>query len=474
MKLLERAAVPRQDRARSGAALVMVAVFLLALVPAMGLAVDGANVYIMNSQITTALKASVLAGTRNLGLGPDTATQQANALTAAINTWNINVANMNPSIQWSGPNYCFGSGASCSSCTDHYQCLSGTVNATLPTMILPIISINSAPGYATATAKRRDVNLMLVLDNSGPMGLPDYFGFGTPYVTMAADVQQFINLFANGRDNIGLITFNGGPYVAEALPNKYFQSNIPNDLANLAAPGDGISNQTAALDAAYQQLKSLNEPAALNVIVLFTDGVPTGITGNFSGYFRSTQTYCNAALNPLYGLIETDPTQSYVLAVTDYISQGINDTPEDRPASTSSPGACTRTGVPIRMLASMPTQDLFGNSTTSPYQPVVLSVMNEIDITNAAENTLYNEAYAIRSDTTFSPIIFAIGLGGNENVPPDATLLSLVANDPSYTGYGSLNYISTQPEGQYIFAPTEGNLLAAFQTIASSVLQLTK
>ncbi len=54
---------------RRGVALVLGAVFCLAIVPIIGLVVDGASAYLMRAEISTAVDASVLAGARSLNVG---------------------------------------------------------------------------------------------------------------------------------------------------------------------------------------------------------------------------------------------------------------------------------------------------------------------------------------------------------------------------------------------------------------------
>lgn len=56
-----------------------------------------------------------------------------------------------------------------------------------------------------------------------------------------------------------------------------FDSQSPNlnDTLSLLKCG-GNTGSAAALTLAHQQIKSVAEPGALNVIVFFTDGVPNG------------------------------------------------------------------------------------------------------------------------------------------------------------------------------------------------------
>src|SRR5258708_5397382 len=93
---------------------------------------------------------------------------------------------------------------------------------------------------------------------------------------MKAAAQNFITLFSPF-DQIGLVTFDITAHLM----------NPPNDpraalAANINAINCGSNTNTiSALEEAYQQIKSVGKPLALNTIVLFTDGSPNGITANF-------------------------------------------------------------------------------------------------------------------------------------------------------------------------------------------------
>ncbi len=41
------------------------------------------------------------------------------------------------------------------------------------------------------------------------------------------------------------------------------------------------TSMAQGLSEAYNQLVNINEPGALNVIVLFTDGIPVSLTGSY-------------------------------------------------------------------------------------------------------------------------------------------------------------------------------------------------
>jgi hypothetical protein len=312
---------------------------------------------------------------------------------------------------------------------------------------------------------------MLVLDNGFPMSNVGGGANINPLSTMQSSAVMFVNLFANGRDHVGLVTFTGAPWVADA-PLQTFLPQVPTDInamgvnihGSLYGAGSGGPNTSAALEAAYQQLQKLGNTGALNVIVLFTDGVPTGFSGNFGSFLASGQNLCtpgtqvNGVLWALYdgsGLGQglTDPT-----------AQSENDDPASR-AAPACPGGDTLR--PATLLTGMPSVDLFNSSTNGSYEPVALSSVTPANIIAASKNALDAAATTIRTDTTLKPVIFVISLKGNPGLQPDDNLLAKIANDPN-----SSYYQSGQTSGQYIPAPSTAQLQSAFTSIASQVLRL--
>ena len=240
--------------------LVLAALFCLVLIPMLGLAIDGSNVYLMRNQITMALDAAVLAANRSLNLGSTIDTQTVNATLVAQTTFAANISGMNPNLGTPVASF----GVSQDPVTKIVS-VTGSVSANLPLMMMGMIGFTSTPVNITATSQRRAVNIMLVLDHSHPMS-------GTPLTEMQADAITFINLFVNEDDNIGLVTFTGAPFLAQGLPNLDFQSNLPNDINSIQVFAGTTTNTAAAMSTAYAQLHSLNQPLALNVVVLFHRG----------------------------------------------------------------------------------------------------------------------------------------------------------------------------------------------------------
>jgi len=490
-------AIPEKDR-RSGAALVLAALSLIVLVPMLGLAIDGSNVYLMRNQINVAMNAAVLAATRSLSVGK-TADQQSQAATEIAQTvFSADTSSVH-GMSWPSP----GPGApvfsvcddpSCGS-PNHFRTVTGTVTVAVPLSFMGMMGLSSSTITLKVAATKRDVNVVLVLDNGGPM---EPTSNTNPILTLQTYATAFVNQFANTRDNVGLITFTSVPYVADPLPNQNFLTNVPNDISQMAAPSTGVPNTAAALSAAYLQLQSLNQPGALNVIVLFTDEIPASYTADFAPWLtaagKASPTSCAPNQNNnVFGTIWANNRATGKEVFTDNALQSVsggwqgNDEPETRPAA-----ACSNQSLsPSSVLTQLPPTDSYGNATggANAYEFVDLagftapqiSVRDSVvaSIVAASANALDSAATTIRtgapmlvspSGVTIQPTIFVIGLLGNTvtALQPDTNLLFKVANDPKQ----SSTYLPSQPAGQCIIAPSPADLQGAFNSIAGQVLRL--
>jgi len=247
-----------------------------------------------------------------------------------------------------------------------------------------------------------------VLDRSHSMAL------SSSCAPMIAAAQEFVDQFASGRDNVGLITFASSTYLNFALSNTFDTAspNLQTLIGNIDC--DGSTSSAEALSAAYQQLAALNQPGALNVVLFFTDGQPTGVTfdmpilktspcsattpgnptgpgaytlpGNAKGYIRGTyNTFINA--NQFFGILQhtgnPGPPAVQVEVNGDYVPAP-NSTGCNYMAGWSNNDSVNNM-TDTSDVVGLPQKDIWGNSANTSYQPVTI-VNGLIDVNNAGQN----------------------------------------------------------------------------------------
>ena len=132
-------------------------------------------------------------------------------------------------------------------------------------------------------------------------------------------------------------------------------------------------------------------------------------------------------------------------------------------------------------IAYIPTTDLYGNQTVgyttipSDYYtsgPYInkLRVDTPAAIQHSSANAADDAAARIRADTTYTPVIYCIGLGGTVTTGQvDPVFLNRVANTLQSTSYNA-----SEPIGYYVYAPTAAQLSSAFETVVSQILRLSQ
>jgi hypothetical protein len=346
---------------------------------------------------------------------------------------------------------------------------------------------------ANASSTRRDVNVVMVVDRSGSLQAS---GSCAPLIAAATN---FVHQFASGRDNVGLVTFASSTFVNFPISDTFQTANpnIASIIGNISCAG---STSTAmGLWSGYDQLVSLNQPGALNVILLFTDGQPTGVAfampiANGSPCNQFTPgTPVAGSKGTITGLYNTytSPSQFFGLLNHNGVA-GTNGQQNiqngDIVVAPNSNGCAYAANWSNNMntksdFMGVPTTDVFGNSANTSYQPVSLNGLGLIDINNDANaqkmalNAADSAATRIRAganDPTYSRglnniIVFSIGLG-NAGIPASPAFLERVSNDPR----SGPNYDSSKPAGLYIYAATIADLQPAFSAVASEILRLAK
>jgi Flp pilus assembly protein TadG len=267
-------------RSEKGITLLFVGVALVFIVPMVGLGIDVGFLYNTKSKLQTAVDGAALAAARALNTGSSTASQ---ALTAQHNAVNWFYANF-PSNYFGTQNTVMStSNVSVFDDPNNAHLRDVTVSATtqVNTLFMKWVGVNYVTVGASGNASRRDIVAMLVLDRSFSIQMAGECS------TMIAAAKTFTGQFAEGRDNIGLVTF-GGDVLMQQAPTTSFQSVLgyTNDQGSGTGLIDNINcqgntNTATAISVAYNELWKMNLPGALNVLVLETDGLPNTLTLNF-------------------------------------------------------------------------------------------------------------------------------------------------------------------------------------------------
>ena len=489
-----------------GATLLLVTfVSAFLLIPIVGTCIDGAVLYLVKAKLSSAVDAAALAAARSLNVGQTVAEQQANAqyLGAQYFTANFPLGLMGAKVVGGQD---ISNSILITEAVLHKRVVTVTVSVTLPTYFMRIVGFNSSTVSASGQATRRDSNIMLVLDRSNSMNQ------NGSCAALVSSALNFVNQFVEGRDQLGLVTYQTGANV-DFAPSLTFKTGLTAALNSLQCAGDTSTAQGLYLG--YHQIQTvINQPGALNVILLFTDGQPNAIVAPFvikslpdtrydaantSQLVPTPASGCNAS-DKLLGVIsdasaETATNETglnptgYTAAVLS--SAGVPISSNADPTTIAAPGCAFPNpawGYSVygrRDIAAIPSQDLYGNSTLDrPNLMPQLDIFPSGNYANqirpdmprtvrwAAFNAADSMATIIRNDPTYTTLIYTIGLQGNETMAIDQDFMKRLANDGTYPP--ASNYDATKPSGRFILANNAAELAQAFQTVASQILRLSR
>jgi hypothetical protein len=464
----------------------------MVILPMVGLAIDLTMMYILKVKLLTALDAGMLAAARALGQGADPSTQAQNARLAAAKFFAANF----PTGYWGTSNLSFPAPAIDSTTVPNYRSITGTASVDAPLYFLRVFGASTSTLRVSAQAARRDALVVLVLDRSGSMDR-GVAGTGTTACEiMKQDAKEFMQYFAPGRDKLALVVFNSGTFYLG--PRTNFNPSSSSDPLVSAIDSITCKDNTGAADAlhrAYDIITTNNETSRANVIVFMTDGIPNGISGNFISYRISP---CGTTGTPMIGVLAQWANNQATGTTAGLMARSTTSVSADTTPSQENTGSCrfkTPTSDPdlTRIdedVTRMPTTDVYNNALAGTYSsylnddvsffgsPAVLTrVDRPQEITKASANALDNQATVIRTNTTFKPMIYTIGLNTDPTGldRPDEQLLKKIANDPSLAtspNSGPQIYQNqiNQPRGIYVNAPDASQLGAAFETIATHIV----
>jgi len=493
-------------RRQRGSTVLLIAMMLpLVLIPIVGLAIDGTVLYLVQAKLSSAVDGAALGAGRLLGTNANTTEIAGEFLSANFPSSYWGATNLQPTV----------------TATTTFSTHTITVNATVdvPLYFMRLFGGSKSTIAASAVSQRRDSRVELILDRSASMS----GNIGS----LRTAATTFVNRFTPGVDELGLVVFGGSAFVA--YPTTKTLSTTGPSIHYADTPGSGQDNMLTMISAlasgsdtgtaeglylAWQELRKANaldaDPTRLNAIVLFTDGVPNGITAYFNDrtgsanalkstsqctYNPSTGTanqikgwYASTCSGSCSGLQFFNPTKSLGTAVYTPINLDTSHTAKYWASNTND--LVNITGTPVSGcthlndtdladLKKIPDTDLYGNSTSSAAitQSLLYSTYSTpYDATKpgngyhaalASWAAVDNMAQRILADTTMSTAIYCIGYTGNGGV--DTALLKRIANTLDSGAHNA-----SWQTGIYVPAADSVALTNAFNTVASEILRLAK
>jgi len=492
---------PNKNSEKGATLFIAIAALVWLVLPMLGLFIDVGVLYSAKARLQAAVDGAALAAARALNLGQDTSTQAASAQQNAVNWFYANF----PSGNWATFNTVMTTANVTvvnSPSNANLRQVTVTASTNVPTWFMKMLGFSYTALTVSGQASRKDLVAMLVLDRSGSMCSingatavqPCYKSTAnSPCAAMITAAKNFTGAFAEGRDQIGLLTFSDGFYL-ESKPTTNFQTLLGYSNSSGSGTGtidkiscNGGTGTAGAISLAYNELYKIAEPGAMNLIVLETDGLPNTLVYNFypstpaPGALSTTSncvdgnnlTYKNGGWKTLSsarqwisgipmntngtGYMANVPAGAIGGFYTSDPAQGSSITVLFNPGQTGDSGSnnsvylpnangCKFDGTTTTTYSDfnwLPSQDVFGNQVnpsnaylsltlTSGYNDLVGNASMDWPHTHAAAlNATDNAAYNARTNATLPVYFFAIGLGGNDGNPPDPILLQRMANDAS-------------------------------------------
>src|ERR1700734_2564917 len=311
-----RSFVGRRNRKKGASLFIAVAALIWVVLPMLGLFIDLGLLYATKARLQAAVDAAALAAARALNLGQNTSEQALSAQQNAVNWFYANFPNgnwMTFNTQMTASNVTIVDSPN----SANLRQVTVTASTSVPTLFMRLLGFKSTGLTVSGQASRKDMVAMLVLDRSGSMcsingvlqSQPCGEGDGTACDSMITAAKNFTGAFAAGRDQIGMLTFSDGYYL-DSKPTTNFQAVLGYSNAGGHANGAidtitcaGGTGTAAAMSLAYNELYKINEPGAMNLVMLETDGLPNTLVYNF---YATPGTTSTLALNNASGCVDAN------------------------------------------------------------------------------------------------------------------------------------------------------------------------
>lgn len=381
-----------------GGIIAFVAVAMVMLLASTGLAVDLGRGYVERLRLGRAVDAGALAAARALRMGQSVAQSEAVAVAGVNGVMNGQQA-VSTSIQFAinsrGENT-----------------VTMSANRVIPTTFMRVLGRTDMNLAVSATAAVPPVDLVLVLDQSGSLGLSGSFG------TLQSAARDFVSYFDDSIDQVGLVSFQLGGTDRFQI-NHGFTTPVTQAIQAMQSAGD--TNMGEGLRLALNQMQRPNvRPRSGKVVVFFTDGQATAVRAPVG-----------PPGNPVDRVIAVYSNPQGVV-------RGYFDSPDQIPPDVVSfPDGC---------------QDW-----------AQCWIWDEATVRTQGQLTALQLADQLRSAEV---TIYSIGLGdptAAAYLQPDLDFLRDIANEGGRVNAG-------QPQGKVFFAPTPAELAAMFDLVARDLM----
>lgn len=450
---------------QSGQIVLTVALSAIALIAAVGLAVDSGMGYLVKAKLNSAVDSASLAAARAVTQGNTEDAQAASARQSAKEFFDINYpANYllsTPVLKPVGVTFDKGK-----------VTIDVSATASLPVSLMGVLGFKTLDVNASAQTIRKDLDMVLAMDTSGSLSAN-----ATAKAVRAAGVS-FLNKFNSTVDRVGLVHFATGAEIDLAISSSSRGFNRTSATAKINAfDFGGGTNSAEGLWQARNQLNNIaqNDRSSLRVMVFFSDGSPAAFSSYFfpttSGNCKNpgsiaTLTDYSSSSTMIYGLHardQADSTASSTCAAT-----SLTTLPDWYNAHNTVDKANDTTLREFRIVTTLADSPRVVTSSLSGRQ-------NQwTNIHRASRNLAEAIAAKARSENIY---IFTLGLGDSltKGEGPDSEkgedLLRCLANTVDAP---TRCRKPAEPVGLYCYAATESDLSPCFTRLASAILRISK
>ena len=441
-------------RRQGGGVAIMVALALLVLLAVVGLVIDGGLAYLVKARLNAAVDSAAVAAARAVPAGNNQTEQRASAQAAAAKFFAANIPSdyllSTPTLL--GTDITFDAGT---------VTIDVNAEAPMPVSLMQVLGFTALTPRAYAQTIRRDLDMALVVDNSGSLS--------ANAAAVRASAKSFLNKFNVTQDRVSLIHFGTGAEV----DNPINTSARGFDRSAMVGKIDRYTflDSTSSVEGMWHARDQLNKIALINrsamrVIVFFSDGAPTGF-GTAPTF--NTSTDCkDSAGKPLAGVLNNTGAGLSRLDDSNAVSLG---------------DQCAIVRKNILSVKKLP--EFYNAHDDKREFPIVTNAPRTVtadltasnyaqNIDNAARNLPEAVAAKAREEGMF---VFTLGMGSslksrsgyyNETGESVLKCMANVADGPARC------YKPDKPVGMYCYAATEADLTPCFSRLASAILRISK